>query len=174
MSVHAAPTGRKVATLLCLLLLLTGCKAMNQVTFLDRVFEPERFGRTAAAPPASAPKLAPRRAPAPVRTAPAEPDVLNTEPRSDPATIQARHRPAPPAPEPESAEDRLRQAVRQEPWLTRFWSELSLTQQARIARQLPASENPPGVWDSMGLGDRARLIAAPSVDPGERRWASGQ
>jgi hypothetical protein len=60
--------------------------------------------------------------------------------------------------------------VRQHPWLTRFWSELRLTEQARIARQLPAAEDLPGTWDSMGLADRARLVA-PSAD--ERRWAGG-
>jgi hypothetical protein len=99
------------------------------------------------------------------------------EPRPDPAPVAASQRSAPVAASQRSApvapadpDAALRQTVRQHPWLTRFWSELRLTEQARIARQLPAAADVPGTWDSMGLADRARLVA-PSVD--ERRWASG-
>lgn len=163
MGCTSASTGRPV--LLCLLLPLVGCAAMNQVTVLDRIFEPERFGAKSepvqAAPPEPAPVPVP------------EPAVVAMEPRPDPATgpapVAASHRPPPPVglADPDAA---LRQTVRQHPWVTRFWSELRLTEQARIARHLPTAEDLPGTWDSMGLADRARLVAPPTD---QRRWASG-
>jgi hypothetical protein len=162
MGCTSAPTGRPYLALLCLLP-LAGCAAMNQVTPLDRLFEPERFAAKPAPAQASPPAPAPAPAPAP------EPAVVAMEPRPDPAPVPASHRP-PPAVAPADPDAALRQTVRQHPWLTRFWSELRLTEQARIARQLPAAEDLPGTWDSMGLADRARLVA-PSAD--ERRWASG-
>jgi hypothetical protein len=164
MGCTSAPTGRPYLALLCLLP-LAGCAAMNQVTPLDRLFEPERFAAKPAPAQASPPAPAPAPAPAP------EPAVVAMEPRPDPAPVPASHRPPPPpAVAPADPDAALRQTVRQHPWLTRFWSELRLTEQARIARQLPAAEDLPGTWDSMGLADRARLVA-PSAD--ERRWASG-
>jgi hypothetical protein len=162
MGCTSAPTGRPYLALLCLLP-LAGCAAMNQVTPLDRLFEPERFAAKPAPAQASPPAPAPAPAPAP------EPAVVAMEPRPDPAPVPASHRP-PPAVAPADPDAALRQTVRQHPWLTRFWSELRVTEQARIARQLPAAEDLPGTWDSMGLADRARLVA-PSAD--ERRWASG-
>jgi hypothetical protein len=162
MGCTSAPTGRPYLALLCLLP-LAGCAAMNQVTPLDRLFEPERFAAKPAPAQASPPEPAPAPAPAP------EPAVVAMEPRPDPAPVPASHRP-PPAVAPADPDAALRQTVRQHPWLTRFWSELRVTEQARIARQLPAAEDLPGTWDSMGLADRARLVA-PSAD--ERRWAGG-
>jgi hypothetical protein len=90
------------------------------------------------------------------------------EPLPDPEPVPASHRPVAP---PEDPEARLRQTIRQHPWVTRFWSELTVTEQARIARQLPEDDDPPGRWDSMGLADRARLVG---TTPDERRWASGR
>ena len=162
MGCTSASTGRTFLALLCLLPLV-GCAAMNQVTPLDRLFEPERF----AAKPAPAPTSPPNPAPAPTPA----PTVVAMEPRPDPAPVPASHRaPLPPTVAPADPDAALRQTVRQHPWLTRFWSELRVTEQARIARQLPAATDLPGTWDSMGLADRARLIA-PSAD--ERRWAGG-
>ena len=195
MGAQSASTGRRSAALLTLLLPLAGCAAMNQVTVLDRLFEPERFGaqppRPAAAPPRAVAALPPVAAPAavpppiappaavappaspPAAVAPeivapdvATPDTVAMEPLPDPKPVAASRRPA-----PEDAEARLRQTIRQHPWVTRFWSELTLTEQARIARQLPADDDPPGRWDSMGLADRARLVG---TTPDERRWASGR
>lgn len=164
-----ASIGRRSAALLCLLLPLAGCEAMNRVTVLDRIFEPQRFGQTAP-PPRRAATPAPRPpavVPPPVAAPPAEPPtVMVMEPRPDPAPPTGQRPVAP----PEDPEARLRQTVRQHPWLTRFWSELTVAEQARIARQLPAGDDPPGRWDSMGLADRARLAGGP---PDERRWAGG-
>ena len=162
-----APTGRPYLALLCLLP-LAGCAAMNQVTPLDRLFEPERFADKSAPAQASPPEPAQVPAPAPVPVP--VPAVVAMEPRPDPAPVVAIHRPPSPPVAPADPDAALRQTVRQHPWLTRFWSELRLAEQARIARQLPVAEDLPGTWDSMGLADRARLVA-PSTD--ERRWASG-
>ena len=158
MGCTSAPTRRPSLALLCLLP-LAGCAAMNQVTALDRFFEPERFGAKPA--PVQAP-------PRPQAAAPA---VAAMEPLPDPVPVPVSQRLPPPVPvAPADPEAGLRQTVRQHPWLTRFWSELRLTEQARIARQLPAAEDLPGTWDSMGLADRARLVAPPTD---ERRWAGG-
>jgi hypothetical protein len=167
MGCTSASTGRTYLALLCLLP-LAGCAAMNQVTPLDRLFEPERFAAKPAPPAQATP---PRPAPAPTPAPAPAPAVVAMEPRPDPAPVPASHRlPPPPAVAPADPDAALRQTVRQHPWLTRFWSELRVTEQARIARQLPAAEDLPGTWDSMGLADRARLVA-PSAD--ERRWAGG-
>ena len=139
---------------------------MNQVTPLDRLFDPERFGAKPA--PARAAPPVPRAAPAPAPD-PA-PTVVAMEPLPDPAPVAATHRPPPAPPTPADPDAALRQTVRQHPWLTRFWSELRPTGQARVARQLPAAGDLPGTWDSMGLADRARLVG-PSTE--ERRWAGG-
>jgi hypothetical protein len=64
------------------------------------------------------------------------------------------------------AESRTRLLVRQNPWLTRFWMELTPAQRARVERQLHrgnvrlAAERtePAMAWDSMGLSDRAELV----------------
>lgn len=148
--------------LLCLFLPLAGCEAMNQVTVLDRLFEPERYGRKPA--PVQASRPAPSRRPAPA------PAVVAMQPRPDPVAVPVTHQPSSPvkSADPEAG---LRQTVRQHPWLTRFWSELRVTEQARIARNLPAAEDLPGTWDSMGLADRARLVALPAAE--DHRWASG-
>ena len=63
-------------------------------------------------------------------------------------------------------EARTRLLVRQNPWLTRFWMELTPAQQSRVERQLRRgdvvlaveSAEPAVAWDSMGLADRAALI----------------
>lgn len=83
------------------------------------------------------------------------------EPR--PETFAGAGSAAPQATDPEA---RTRLLVRQNPWLTRFWMELTPAQQARVERQLRrgdvalAVENsePAAAWDSMGLADRAALV----------------
>ena len=110
--------------------------------------------------------------------------VVAMEPRPNPPTTAAdagappsRPRAAEPRPEtlagagsaaPQAAdpEARTRLLVRQNPWLTRFWMELTPAQQSRVERQLRrgdvalAVENsePAAAWDSMGLADRAALV----------------
>jgi hypothetical protein len=110
--------------------------------------------------------------------------VVAMEPRPNPPVTQAavaadgnaqpnRARAAEPprqeaaaAPQAADPEARTRLLVRQNPWLTQFWMELTPAQQARVERQLQrggmvlAAERaePAVAWDSMGLADRARLI----------------
>lgn len=133
---------------LVLLALLPACEAaqgvdarLRRIDLLDRVFEPERF----------------RPAPAPAPRPPvAEPE---------PIAIQAPD-PGPPTPwfpepepEPVRAPDpalRTQALLRQQPWLTRFWSELTPAQQARVGRRLPGDSA--ARWDGMGLPDRVTLL----------------
>ena len=145
MGASPASTGRRIAALLCLLLPLAGCEAMNQVTVLDRLFEPERFGPKPAPPAAS--RTRPEARPRTRRRgdgAAAGPGTGSPPAPSPPARSPPTTGPSAP---PEDPEARLRQTVRQHPWLTRFWSELTITEQARIARQLPPDDDPPGTWD---------------------------
>jgi len=179
MRAQPAPTGRRYAAMLCLLLPLAGCEAMTQVTPLDRLFDPERFAQRPAAPapaPAAVSDPTPEPAKGPAPEPVPDPTIVAMEPLPDPQPVRASHRPASRPPEttpaePEDAQTRLRQTIRQHPWVTRFWSELGVTEQARIARQLPAGGDAAGIWDSMGLADRARLAGN---TPDERRWASGR
>jgi hypothetical protein len=80
---------------------------------------------------------------------------------------------------PQAAADpeaRTRSLVRQNPWLTQFWMELTPAQQARVERQLSRGDvvlaaertEPAAAWDAMGLADRARLIFGPGGQPFER------
>ena len=70
------------------------------------------------------------------------------------------------APQEADPEARTRLLVRQNPWLTRFWMELTPAQQSRVERQLRRGavvlavegSEPAAAWDSMGLADRATLI----------------
>lgn len=115
--------------------------------------------------------------------------VVAMEPRPNPPSSSAaaadgsaqpnRPRAAEPRPEtfagagssaaPQATDDpeaRTRLLVRQNPWLTRFWMELTPAQQSRVERQLRRgdvvlaveSAEPAVAWDSMGLADRAALI----------------
>ncbi|MBD0273914.1 MAG: hypothetical protein ICV73_18550 [Acetobacteraceae bacterium] len=92
----------------------------------------------------------------------AQPNRLRAaEPR--PETLAGAGSAAPQATDPEA---RTRLLVRQNPWLTRFWMELTPAQQTRVERQLRRGEvvlavessEPAVAWDSMGLADRAALI----------------
>lgn len=181
------PHRRHAIALLALGPLLAGCEALERMDYLDRIFEPERFARPV---PAAQPQPEPL---PPAASEPSTETVVAMEPLPDPAPLPARQRAAPPPAAPEPAaltevegESRLRSTVRRNPWLTRFWSELTAAQQLRVERQLRRAENPPaaepaGAWDSMGLADRARLVfgdrpGPEAPDPSERRegsnWAS--
>jgi hypothetical protein len=89
-------------------------------------------------------------------------------------------------------EARARALVRQNPWLTRFWMELTPAQRARVERRLNhggdvrlAAERqagPEAVWDPMGLSDRASLVfgrgasparSAPAEDPAGASASAG-
>ncbi|MDO9708144.1 hypothetical protein [Paracraurococcus lichenis] len=170
------------------LLLLPGCEALYQPTPFDRLFDPARY---AAPAPAPAPPAPPEPAAAPPETVVAMAPIPDP-PEATPAAARAAG-PEPAAAPAESEETRLRHALRRNPWLTRFWSELTAAQQVRVERGLrragtpPAEpvgtppEGPAGAWDSMGLADRARLVLGPAgapeaPGPAERRegssWAS--
>jgi hypothetical protein len=62
----------------------------------------------------------------------------------------------PEAPPPDPAVRRAA-LLRQNPWLSRFWSELTQPQQARVARRVTEGD-PAAAWDRMGLAERVRLI----------------
>jgi hypothetical protein len=145
---------RMPLTALAALLLLAGCQtvrevdeAMRRVDVLDRVFEPQRFRRP---PPPPAPAVLEKDpAPEPVVEAVAEPVAA---PLAEPL---------PPLPEPEpepvrAAPPSTAEVLRRNPWMTRFWSELTPAQQARVGRRLPGDSA--ARWDGMGLPDRARLL----------------
>jgi outer membrane biosynthesis protein TonB len=135
------------------MLSLTGCQvaqnvdaALRRVDVLDRVFEPGRF-----------------RTPPPPPEAPPEPETLAKAPGPEPEPVQAEAAPvtapAPePAPEPvQAAAPSAATLLRRNPWLSRFWGELTPAQQARVARRMPGGASPEA-WDRMGLGERVRLV----------------
>lgn len=141
---------RRRLLVLALLAPLAGCgmvrgtgEALRRVDVLDRVFEPERFRPP---PPPLVPAL-PTERPEPL------PELL-PEPITAPL----------PEPEPPAAEDpppdpalRTAALIRQNPWLTRFWSELTTAQQDRVARRL-RGDDIPARWDALGLTERVRLL----------------
>lgn len=168
----AGRRGRRFLAPLLLGALCGGCAAMERMDYLDRIFEPERFARPV-----------PAAQPAPGGALPSEPDaetVVAMEPLPDPVPLPASQRtaPSPPAREavpatlPAGPDDatRLRATLRRNPWLTRFWSELTAAQQGRVEQRLRRGETPAaeaaGAWDSMGLADRARLVFGDRPDPG--------
>lgn len=54
--------------------------------------------------------------------------------------------------------------LRQNPWITRFWSELTSVEQSRVTRALVrrgAAGPVPAAWDPMGLADRLELLFGP-------------
>ena len=134
---------------LVILALLPACEAaqgidarLRQIDLLDRVFEPERF-RPAPAPdsvtvPVPDPAPIAIQAPDPGAAAPWFP-----EPEAEPAH----------APDPAL---RTQALLRQQPCVTRFWSELTPAQQARVGRRLP--RDTAARWDGMGLPERVTLL----------------
>ncbi len=135
---------------LVLLALLPACEAaqgvderLRRIDLLDRVFEPERFRQLSPPLPAPAPAPAPEPEPEPVAMPQPEAEPTPWFPEAEPA----------PAPDPAT---RTAALLRQQPWVTRFWSELTPPQQARVARRLPRDSA--ARWDGMGLTDRVRLL----------------
>lgn len=181
----AARRGGAALRLIPLLLALSGCEAMREMDYLDRVFEPERFQTGQRLPPPvpvapSQPAAPPLATPAP--EAPIEPtpptgalaDPL-AAPAPDPLASPLAAPPVEAGPDmvrtAETPPQRARQATRQQPWMTRFWAQLTPSQRARVETRLrrrdgtPPTEAPVA-WDSMGLADRVRLAAddAPGFD----------
>jgi hypothetical protein len=80
-----------------------------------------------------------------------EPPAAPEEPVAPPAPVAL----ADPA-------QRLAGLLRQNPWLARFWSELTPVEQRRVTRALARrGAQPPAVpaaWDPMGLQDRVELL----------------
>lgn len=149
--------------------------------YFDRFFEPAaRPGPVTAMEP-----IANRMDwPAAEREYPSSP-VVAMEPIPNPVVAAAaaertpqpsRTRAVEPNPAPASEADaasRTRQLVRQNPWLTQFWMELTPAQQQLVERRLHrgavrlAAEpaQPAAVWDPMGLSDRAKLIFGDGPSP---------
>jgi hypothetical protein len=158
---------RGAVALVLLLPALAGCQAvhdidaaMRRVDVLDRVFAPE-------APSPPPPRVVVRSAPA-VRPVPAaaEPEYPK-EPEPLPETLEAVA-PVPPQ-QPEAAarvDPGVRRAalIRENPWLTQFWSELDPAEQARVTRAMRRAGRVvgngavPPAWDRMGLGERVQLV----------------
>jgi hypothetical protein len=186
MLINREPTRRKrrsgVLALLLLAPAVAGCEAMERMDYLDRFFE-------ATPRPSPVVAMEPITNPTNYTTAAGyggQPSnggtgfVRAMEPISSPADYAAvTERSAPPAsargtePRPNAvpatgpeAEARTRQLVRLNPWVTRFWMELTPAQQARVERQLNRGNlrlaarqtEPATVWDPMGLSDRVGLV----------------
>jgi hypothetical protein len=86
-------------------------------------------------------------------------DALN--PRPGPIRAMAP-RPNPPAAAAHAAT--AADPLRQNPWLGRFWEEMTPAQQRRVAARLRRSPRrataaeAPQIWDVMGLADREALV----------------
>ncbi len=125
---------------LVILALLPACEAaqgidarLRRIDLLDRVFEPARFRPVPAPEPVPEPVAIPA------------PDPAPWFPEVEPEPVRA----ADPA-------LRTQALLRQQPWVTRFWSELTTAQQARVGRRLPGDSA--ARWDGMGLADRVALL----------------
>ena len=189
--VRSQPVRRgRVASLLLLAPILAGCEAMDRMVFFDQFFEPaSRPGPVVAMQSIVSPMdYGPATDPAPQPTL-----VRAMEPVANPADYATTGDRAPlpasvrtPEPRPNSlpteadAEARTRLLVRQNPWVTRFWMELTPAQQARVERQLRRGDvqstgeqaEPAAAWDRMGLADRATLIFGSG--PRRERSAPGE
>jgi len=86
---------------------------------------------------------------------PPAPDVAPT------VAPPSRQPPAPP-PAPHADPGRRRAAlINANPWLTRFWAELTPDQQGRVRRAFvrrSMTSAPEALWDPLGLTDRVRLV----------------
>ena len=158
---------------------IAGCDAareidasMRRIDVLDRIFEPT---------PEPAPQLVlqvvpaqqppPRPVPSPGLAKDPEPAPGNIERRAlepaavaPPASIETAA--LPPVEAQARPDPAVRRAalIRDNPWLTQFWSELSPGEQARVTRAMQRSGTVvgtgpiPSSWDRMGLADRVRLV----------------
>jgi hypothetical protein len=143
--------------------------AMRRVDVLDRV-----FGSAPAPTQPAGPEIVVQPQPAPQepawRTAePAEPAEMYSQippeipkdPR--PPTLEA----ATAAPAPAAATDpatRRAALLRQNPWITGFWGQLSTSQKGWVTRRMQrggatlASDSVAVAWDRMGLAERVQLL----------------
>jgi cell division protein FtsN len=162
-------TARRLVAASLLPLMLAACGAvrsvderLRQVEVLDRIFDPEGVRQRAAA--RATPDAAPTAEP--VATSPLQPEPIPEpavvaaplpDPEPEPVREAVPERPAAP-PRIPTTEARLRES----PWLSRFWTELTPDQQGRVTRAfarrgaLPA--NLAASWDPLGLRERVRLV----------------
>lgn len=176
------PKIRALVLLLLLAPVVSGCETLERMDYLDRFFEPTPRPFAAAAPIAEPVRNQADPAPPAADWEPPPAAVVSMEPIESPADRwpaterspqQAVVRAAAPRPDPGAStgadgETRTRLLVRQNPWVTRFWMELTPAQRARVERRLLrggdvrlASEQqtePANVWDPMGLSDRVNLV----------------
>lgn len=130
--------------------------ALRRIDVLDRVFEPDRFRQR----PAEVARLQPIPQPppeAPPLPKEPEPTIAVIEPVPEPV-VERVPEPQPGPPTEAAPPQRMPTAdvLRREPWLTRFWSELTPNQQSRVTRRLP--QRTAERWDGLGLPERARLF----------------
>ena len=144
-------------------------QGMRRADALDRVVEPERGG-SPKAPPAEA-ALGAELAPMPAEGRDELPP-LAARPESGTGLPPGWYVPDPPtAPEVSAAQPlpldpaaRSAALLRQNPWIARFWSELTPVEQSRVTRALArrgAAGPVPAAWDPMGLADRLELLFGP-------------
>ena len=152
---------------------LSACAAQDQAQrpadASPRIAQRDR-ARPLTVPRAEAP-AATDPAPMPPDAAPEEPPLLA---RPEPGTGLPPGWYVPDPPDaPEAAAElpvaldpvaRIAGLLRQNPWLTRFWSELTPGEQSRVTRALARRGAPgpaPNAWDPMGLADRVELLFGP-------------
>ncbi len=166
--------GARVAAALLLPLILPACQAvqavddrLRRIDVLDRAFARPTPSRSlpAPAPPRPAPLLPPPVAapPAGASQGPAAAPIIDPAP-----AIPRDVPPGPPAARPPAATPpdqvlRIRSLVQGNPWLARFWAELTPGQRLLVTQRLAAGAaargaGPAEAWDGMGLGDRALLV----------------
>jgi hypothetical protein len=161
---------------------VSGCETMERMDYFDRIFDPALRSSPAFIPMRPIPDPGNYPVAAVADPSPQPDVVVAMEPIPNPAdhprptershqsasVRAAEPRPSPaPIPDPAAdAEARTRLLVRQNPWVTRFWMELTPAQQSRVERQLlrgnvrPASgqADAAAAWDPMGLADRVGLV----------------
>ncbi len=170
--------GASVPLSLLLAFAVSGCETLERMDYWDRYFEPAPRPAPVAATeptpnPANFPPATDRNPePAPVVAMEPIPNSSDRWPATDRPPQQSAARATEPRPDPgrpasgTDAEARTRLLVRQNPWLTRFWMELTPAQRARVERQLRRGDvrlaaeqaEPATVWDPMGLSDRVGLV----------------
>ena len=159
---------------------VSGCETMERMDYFDRIFDPALRSSPAYFPIRPIPDPGNYPVAAVADPSPQLDVVVAMEPIPNPvnhsrptershqsASVRAAEPRPNPAPAPVAdAEARTRLLVRQNPWVTRFWMELTPAQQSRVERQLlrgnvrPASgqADAAAAWDPMGLADRVGLV----------------
>lgn len=166
--------------------------AMRRVDVLDRIFDPGRYRTADAAAdgPVGVPVAGPPKDPlaaetgadqggeggiesgavvdgASPRAGELPPGWYVPEPPTtpeEPPVAQAVPDAAPQAAMPVDPAARTAALLRQNPWISRFWSELTAAEQGRVLRALArrGTAGPaPASWDPMGLADRVELLFGP-------------